>query len=284
VTLLRHDSEGPVGEPAPVPPGRPVARQAKGSARVAHEHELSTMVRRAQGSPRVAAFVAGKGGVGTTSTAAGVALALGTLVPGQVALADTRTGTPSLGRLLGGAAAPDAGAYAAGAVEPAQVAGVAVVDGAPWDTPLGRPTLARVVADLRLDFAYTLLDVGADGSDIGHGALARSDRAVVVTTAAPDAMSAAENTLDRLYKIDRALAESAIVAVTGVGRLGRLGRRDRRDRRDRLGRWRPNERVVRVPWDDALAENGVVDIERLRRPTRAALLELAACLAEEVPS
>ncbi|MEJ3747609.1 hypothetical protein WEI85_30505 [Actinomycetes bacterium KLBMP 9797] len=257
------------------PPRRFSAWQAKGSARVLQEQELSTMVRQGSGSPRVAAFVAGKGGVGTTCTAASVALALGTLVPGQVALADTRTGTPSLGRLLGGAAAPDAAAYAAGAVEPEQVAGIAVVDGAPWDTPMGRPTLARVVADLRLDFAYTLLDVGADGSDIGHGALARADRAVVVTTTAPDAVTAAENTLDRLYKIDRSLGESVVVAVTGVGRLGR---------RDRLGRWRPNERVVQIPWDDALAESGVVDIERLRRPTRAAFLELAACLAEEVPS
>jgi MinD-like ATPase involved in chromosome partitioning or flagellar assembly len=273
MTLVRHEAGGPVSES--VPPRRPMVWQAKGSARVAHEQELSTVVRQGQASPRVAAFVAGKGGVGTTCTAAGVALALGTLVPGQVAIADTRTGTPSLGRLLAGAAAPDAASYAAGTVEPAQVSGVAIVDGAPWDTPLGRPTLARVVADLRLDFAYTLLDVGDDGSDIGHGALARSDRAVVVTTTAPDAVAAAEHTLDRLFKIDQSLAESVVVAVTGVGRLGR---------RDRVGRWRPNERVVQIPWDDALADCRVIDIERLRRPTRAAFLELAACLAEEVPS
>src|SRR5690606_17520468 len=121
--------------------------------------------------------------------------------------ADTRNGTPSLARRLGGPIAPDAASYAAGAVEPATVANLAVVDGAPWDTPLGRPTLARLVTDLRLDYTYTILDVGVDGGDIGHGALARADRAVVVTTTAPDAVAAAESTLDRLHKIDRRLAE-----------------------------------------------------------------------------
>ncbi|MCW6010298.1 hypothetical protein K1W54_37980 [Micromonospora sp. CPCC 205371] len=258
-----------------VPPRRAMVSRAKGSARVAHEQELSTVVRQGQASPRVAAFVAGKGGVGTTCTAAGVALALGTLVPRLVATGDTPAGTPSLARLLPGPPPPDPASYAAGAVEPAQVSGVAIVDGAPWDTPLGRPTLARVVAALPLDFGYTLPDVGAAGSDIGPGALARSDRPVVVTTAAPDAVAAAEHTLDRLFKIDQSLAESVVVAVTGVGRLGR---------RDRVGRWRPNERVVQIPWDDALPAARAIDIDRPRRPTRAALLELAACLAEEVPS
>jgi MinD-like ATPase involved in chromosome partitioning or flagellar assembly len=244
---------------------------ARGSARVAEERELVAAAGQRPAGSRVVAFVAGKGGVGTTTLAAGVAWTLASLLPGLVALADTGTGRPSLARRLGGQAAPDAPAFAAGAVEPVPVAGVAAVDAAPWDTPLTRPTLARLVADLRRDYPYVLLDVGNDAGEIGHGALARCDRAVVVTSTAQDAVAAAERTLERLHHVDKRLGESAVVAMTGAGLLGRRGT---------AGRWRPDERVVDLPWDESLATDMAVDIERLKSGTRTGWLRLAAVLGE----
>jgi MinD-like ATPase involved in chromosome partitioning or flagellar assembly len=251
---------------------RSTAWPARGSARVAEERELSAVAGRPPAQPRVVAFVAGKGGVGTTSVAAGLGLTLATLLPGQVALADTGTGRASLGRLLGGPPGPDAATFAAGAVEPVRVADVAVVDGAPWDTPLTRPTLARLVADLRMDYRYVLLDVGNDAGEIGHGALARADRAVVVTTSAQDAVAAAERTLERLHHLDLELAEASVVAGVGIARLGRGGA---------TGRWRPDEPLVTIPWDPMVAAGSGIDIDRLKRVTRAAFLRLAAVLSED---
>jgi MinD-like ATPase involved in chromosome partitioning or flagellar assembly len=148
-----------------------------------------------------------------------------------------------------------------------------VVDGAPWDTPLTRPMLVRLVADLREDHLFTLLDVGDDASDIGHGALARSDRLVVVTTNAADAVAATTRTFERLRGIDEASAAGAVVAVTGVrGRDRGTG--------DRRRAW-PVARVVRVPWDPGFHGGGPIDAGRLRRTTRSALLELAAAVSVE---
>jgi len=244
-----------------------------GARQVALERDSAAAVRNAGEAPRVVAVAAGKGGVGTTSVVAGLALTLGALLPGRVALADTRTGTASIGRRVGADSAPHSTAFAGGTVEPARAADVMVVDGAPWDTPLTRPMLVRLMADLREDHLFTLLDVGDDASDIGHGALARSDRLVVVTTNAADAVAATTRTFERLRGIDEASAAAAVVAVTGVrGRDRGTG--------DRRRAW-PVARVVRVPWDPGFHGGGPIDAGRLRRTTRSALLELAAAVSGE---
>ena len=247
---------------------RPVGR-----GRLERERNWASTVGQRLSGPRVVAFVAGKGGVGTTTTAAGVALTLATFWPAEVALADLRTGADSLGRRLGGIAAPHAADYAAGSLEPLRTAGVTVVDGAPWDTPLTRPTLSRVITDLREDHLFTVLDVGDDAGDIGHGALARVDRVVIVTSLALDAVSAAERTIGRLDGIDAELARTAVVAQTGVRKLSR-----------RPARARPAlpwaGTVVQLPWDAALDDSVGLNMQQWQRPTRAAYLELAAALCD----
>jgi MinD-like ATPase involved in chromosome partitioning or flagellar assembly len=242
---------------------------------LARERAWSAAISRRPAASLVVAFVAGKGGVGTTSAAAGLALTVASLRPGDVALADIRNGTASLGLRVGGVAAPHAAAYAAGTVEPLRAGGVTIVDGAPWDTPLTRPTLARVIADLREDHLFTVLDVGDDAGDISHGALARVDRVVVVTTGAADAVAGARRTIQRLHGIDPARAGAAVVVVTGVGRLGRRGR--------------PGQvalptapHVVQLPWDPALDLGADLDVERWRRATRAAYLELGAAISGDL--
>ncbi|GAA0710869.1 hypothetical protein [Dactylosporangium roseum] len=267
---------GPAVRPAASPGliGRAIEAMRAGPARVARERSWSAIAgRRPIGSP-VVAFVAGKGGVGTTSAAAGLALTTAAFWPGEVALADARTGTASLGLRIGGLSAPDATAFAAGVVEPLRTAGVSIVDGASWDTPLARPTLARLIADLREDHVFTVLDVGDDAGDTGHSALARADRVVVVTTPEPDAVAAAERTLDRLGGIDPSRADTAIVAVTGAGRLGR-----RAGHRHAVPRNAAH--VVRLPWDPGLSGGAGLELDRLRRATRAAFLELAAAIGDE---
>ena len=249
-------------------------RDLLGAGQLARERTWSAAVGRRPVAARMVAFVAGKGGVGTTSAATGLALTIASFWPGEVALADTRNGTASLGLRIGGVPAPHAAAFAAGVVEPLRVDGVTIVDGAPWDTPLTRPTLARVIADLRDDHLFTILDVGDDAGDVGHGALARVDKVVVVTTRAPDAIAATQRTLQRLHGIDEARAGTAVVAVTGVRRLGRGGRRDQADVPEAA-------RVVRLPWDASLDAGAAMDPERWRRATRAAFLELAAVISSD---
>jgi Mrp family chromosome partitioning ATPase len=166
------------------------------------ERALRAAVGRRPDEPRVVAFVSTKGGVGTTSTAAGVALALAEVWPLKVALADTRTGTASLGQLLSGAPVQDAMTFAAGIIELTRPAGLTIVDSAPWDMPLSRPMLARIVNDLVEHHLFTLLDVGHGGTEVGQAALARADRVVVVTTGGAEAASGLESITARLSALD----------------------------------------------------------------------------------
>ena len=227
------------------------------------ERALRAAVGRRPDAPRVVAFVSTKGGVGTTSTAAGVALALAEVWPLKVALADTRTGTASLGQLLSGAPVQDAMTFAAGIVELTRPAGMTLVDSAPWDMPLSRPMLARLVNDLMEHHLFTLLDVGHGGSEMAQAALARADRVVVVTTGAADlaGITAQLSAMDRLDK--------AVVAIVRAGGLG--------PHQDRLpsGVQPPGE-TVQVPWDPAFTTGRLLEIGRLRRRTRLAYLRLAA--------
>jgi hypothetical protein len=103
---------------------------------------------------------------------------------------------------------------------------------------------------------------------VGHGALARADRIVVVSTGAPDAVAATGRTFDRLRGIGAASAAEAVVAVTGV-------------RGQKLKQTWPAERVVAIPWDAGFHGAEPVDVGRLHRATRAALLQLAAAVSAE---
>ncbi|MBB4958348.1 hypothetical protein [Micromonospora polyrhachis] len=266
---------GPTPQRRTAPRARGIATltPGSGSARITDERAFSTTAGSPSGPPRVVAFVAGNGGVGTTSTATAVALTLATLLPGQVALADTGTATASLAVRLGGSTGVDSMAVASRGNEPVVVAGVTVVDGAPWETPLSRPALARIVADLREEHHYTLLDVGNDASDVGHGALARADRIVVVTTPAPDAVAAAGRTLHRVRALDQDRVRNVVFALVDLPGGGW---------RHRWGRAQPQipdvdrSTVIDVPWEPTLSAGVPVDLHRMHRRSRAALLRLAA--------
>ena len=231
------------------------------------ERALRAAVGRRPDAPRVVAFVSTKGGVGTTSTAVGVALALAEVWPLKVALADTRTGTASLGQLLSGAPVQDPMTFAAGIVELTRPAGMTLVDSAPWDMPLSRPMLARLVNDLVEHHLFTLLDVGHGGTEMAQAALARADRVVVVTTGAADAATGLAGITAQLSALDR--LDRAVVAVVRAGGLG--------PHQDRLpsGVQPPGE-TVQVPWDPAFTTGRLLEIGRLRRRTRLAYLRLAA--------
>lgn len=252
---------------ATAPPGALSRLLPTGTAQLAREREWSATVSRNPVTHRVVACVAGSGGVGTSTVAAGLALTVAALRPGEVALAGAGTGAASLGLRVAGVTAPSAAQFATGTAEPLRSSGLSVVDGAPWDTPLTRPTLVRLITDLREDCAFAVLDVGNDAGETGHGALARVDGVVVVTTDAPDAMASAERTLARVRDIDPARARDAVAAVVALRR-----------RRRRVTPQTLLARTVNVPWDPGLDGGAPLHIDGLRPRTRAAFLELAAAL------
>jgi hypothetical protein len=133
--------------------------------------------------------------------------------------------------------------------------------------------LGMETRDVREDHLFTVLDVGDDAGDIGHGALARVDRVVIVTSAALDAVAAAERTMRRLGGVDAEHARTAVVAQTGVRGLGRRRTRSRPDLT-----WAG--KVVQVPWDASLDDGAGLNMQHWQRPTRAAYLELAAALCD----
>jgi MinD-like ATPase involved in chromosome partitioning or flagellar assembly len=246
-----------------------------GGWRMTPERTLRAVVGRRPTEPRVVAFVSTKGGVGTTCTAAGVALALAELWPLKVALADVRTGTASLGQLLSGAPVQDAATFVAGIVELTRPAGLTIVDSTPWDTPLSRPTLVRLVTGLRERHLFTVLDVGHGATEVERAALARADLVVVVTTAAADAMTGVEHVQKHLSGLHGADARPTAVAVVAARGLGR-------HRPRQLTRPLRHDKSVRVPWDSAFNLAKPLEIEGLRRGTRLAYLRLAALCAAAV--
>lgn len=91
----------------------------------------------------------------------------------------------------------------------------------------------------------------------------------------PDAVAAAERTLARLRGIDAVRARAATVVVTELHRTSRrLGQRQR----DLLD----VQSVVHLPWDPALDLGGELDVDRFRRGTRTAFLELAAAVSADL--
>jgi MinD-like ATPase involved in chromosome partitioning or flagellar assembly len=251
------------------------------AAAVAYERQLVARARVRRPEPRVVAFVAGKGGVGTTTTAAGVALTLATLRNDTLALISARTGGDSLGqRLLGRPAALVAAPGGAEPLpEPLWVHGnLAVIDAAPWHSPAPRGRLVRLLTDLRGQHPITLVDVGNDLADAAQGALGRADQVVLVTSASQDAVAATRIALSRVHQVDPFRLATVVVALTCLSE--RQYRRTARQLRAELGMRGP--RIVPIGFDPWLAAGERIDPTRLRAATREAYLRLAGLVVEPV--
>jgi MinD-like ATPase involved in chromosome partitioning or flagellar assembly len=252
------------------------------AAAMDRERALVARVRTRRSAPRLAAVVAGKGGVGTTTVAAGVALTLASLRHDTTTLLDPRHGTGSLGRRLAGQPAPTVTQLAdcrpgLPGPDPLRVRGVlGVVDGAPWHSPASLAELAAVLDRLRDEFGFAVVDVGNDVSEVADSVLLRADQVVVVTTAAQDAVESTRVTLLRVRQVEPRLVGTAVVAIACLtaGQYRRTARRLRVD----LGL--PGQRIVAVPYDPVLAAGGPLEPGRLRPASREALLRLAGFLAD----
>lgn len=252
--------------------------QPGAAAAVQREQELVARARARCPEPRAVAFLAGKGGVGTTTTAAGVALTLATLRPDPVALVCARSGTGSIGHRLAGAPAPAVASLVSGAAtQPAWAHDrLAVVDGAPWHSPLRQEELLRLLAGLRTRHPLTLLDIGNDLAEAAQAALRRCDQVVLVTTASQDAVEATRIALSRVHQADPFRLGTVVVALTSLH-----PRQFRHTaRRLRLALGPGSARLVPVPYDPALATGHPLDLARARPATREAYLRIAGLIAE----
>jgi MinD-like ATPase involved in chromosome partitioning or flagellar assembly len=240
------------------------------------ERRLVARVRARRAEPRVVGFVAGKGGVGTTTTAAGVALTLGALRTDGTVLVGARHATASLGRRLAGQVAPSVGDILAGRegapAGPLPVsAALDVVDGPGWARPIPPAVLVAALEGLRRQKAFTVADVGDDALMNGHAVLGRADQLVLVTTASADAVEATRHVLARLGAGPPPIV--ACVCLTPWQSPGTV-------RRLRAVFGLPDERVVGIPYDPALAAGGPLGLAHLRPATRESFVHLAGLLVD----
>lgn len=246
------------------------------------ERQLVARARTRRPEPQVIAFLAGKGGVGTTTTAAGVAVTFTALRNDSTALMCARSGAGSLGRRLFGQPAPSIGDPAdARSTHLDQSSGwsggqLTVLDGSPWHSPAVRGQVVQLLEDLRERHPLTLVDVGNELSETAHGALGRADRVVVVTAPDMDAVESARVAVSRVHQVDPFRLSTVVVALVCLRR--RQYRAAVRQLTDELGAGAA--RIVPVPFDPTFASGGQLDLSRVRPATLAAYLRIAALVLE----
>jgi hypothetical protein len=200
--------------------------------------------------PVVVAVVSGKGGVGTTATAAGAALA--GAAAGPTAAVSVRSGPGSLHHHFAhraGPARPDCHAAEPVTVTGPRVAAVTVVDSGGWHPWSPQGDVVSLVGRLRDGHPLTIVDIGDAQGHAAHRLLARADRVVLVTTPAADAVASAGTALDRVRHVDPArLAAMVLVVVCLDPRQHRWAGRRLRSVPGAAG-----SRTVLVPYDPAVA-------------------------------
>ncbi|HEU0286500.1 MAG TPA: hypothetical protein VFR22_05600 [Nocardioidaceae bacterium] len=244
---------------------------------VGSERMLVGALRTRQNDRRVVAFNAGKGGVGTTTVALGVATAFAALREDPTVLVDAHSGTASLGQMLGVPAALTGRDLVADTdAEPTVVpGGLRVVDGCGWGTPLRRADVPPLLDRLGRDHAFTLVDVGNDPGEAAYAALARSDQTVIVTCAGAWGLSSARVAAARLRDVDTFAIDRAIYVVVCTN--DESYRKVHREVMQQLAQG--PVRAVVVPPDPELAAGQPFDPSRVRPATREAMLEVAAAIA-----
>jgi MinD-like ATPase involved in chromosome partitioning or flagellar assembly len=245
---------------------------------VAGEHEVVAAVRTRQTQRRVVAFVAGKGGVGTTTVAAAVGTTLSALREDDTALVDLGTGTPALSSAFGAQPGPRARDLLRGdssMVPTRSPAGLALVDASPWDAPLRRAETGPVLDVIGADHAFTLLDIGADPGEAGRAGLARADLVVVVTGTGDWGASATRTALQRLEDVDPFALDSVLHVV--VSPTQPAHERLRVALAESVGT--DVARTVILPPDESLASGRPYDPASVSPALRAAVLRLAAAIS-----
>ncbi|MGW1678631.1 MinD/ParA family ATP-binding protein [Saccharopolyspora sp. NPDC002376] len=252
-----------------------------GAAEIAErERRLLARIRARQQQPRVIAAVAGKGGVGTTTTSLLVSAALAALRHDPVVIADAQSGTHSLGRKLAQQPAPrsvqvlsaPSGNRPLPLVTPG---GLRILDSARRQDRITGSELARFVGLLREHHAFTVLDVGAGAFEAADAALHNADQAVLVTTSTQDAVRSAHELLGRLEALGaRRLLGSLLIVVVCLPGTDR-----RKVTAELRKRFAEQAKIVVVPFDRHLARGGQLDPTKVAPRTREAYLEIAAQLA-----
>lgn len=251
----------------------PDAAEASGN-----ERELVAAVRHRQTERRVVTFMAGKGGVGTTSTACGVGAAFAALRDDHTALLDVQPGTPALSRLHGLSEGVTAGALLRSGedvVAPHTPGGLSVVDGVGWEQPLARRDLAELVDRLGADNTFNLIDAGNDPGEAAHAAIARCDQAVIVTSIGAIGTAALDVAVSRLRQVNPFAVERAVYVV--VCQHDEPYRRVHREITQQLSV--APARVVVVPPDASLRAGQPFDPGRVGAGVRDAMLEIGAAIA-----
>ncbi|MDO9379927.1 MAG: hypothetical protein Q7T56_13865 [Nocardioidaceae bacterium] len=271
-------------KPAPRPVGRllraltlglvtPDAAEASGN-----ERDLVAAVRHRQTERRIVTFLAGKGGVGTTTVMSGVGAAFAALRDDRTVIVDLQPGAPSLARHHGLEQGVRATTLLRGGPDqavPQTAAGLGVVDGGGWEQALQRRDVVGLLDRLGADYAFNLVDVGRDPGDASHAALARCDRAVVVTGLGASGTAALEVAMQRLSQVNPRTVASAVVVVVCQHAEGY--RTAHREVSRQLGA--VPARVVVVPPDPALRGGGSFDVGSLSAATRESMLEVGAAIA-----
>lgn len=251
----------------------PDAAEAAGNERI-----LLGAVRTRQSERRVVALHAGKGGVGTTTVALGVGMALAAVRDDRSVLVDVHTGTTSLAQLQGQPIAPNGRdlVQPGSELEPGRLpGGLHVVDSVGWAASLQRAESVSLLDRLGRDFAFTLVDVGNDFGQASGAVLARSDQAIIVTSAGHWGLAAAQMASTRLRGIDPLAVERAVYVV--VCTHDEVYRRVHREVMQQLAGG--PVRVVVVPPDASLRAGRPFDPSAVSAVTRAAMLEVAAAVA-----
>jgi MinD-like ATPase involved in chromosome partitioning or flagellar assembly len=248
------------------------------AAAVEYERQLVARVRIRRPEPRLVAFLAGKGGVGTTTVAAGVALILASLRADTTSLVSARSGAGSLGQRLLGQLAPPVPALVDGELPPPRWGPdrLAVVDGPPWHSPTPPGVLVTLLEQLRDQHPHTIVDIGNDLGEPAEAALARADQIVLVTSASQDAVAATRTALSRVHQIDPFRLATVVVAVTCLSE-----HQDRRTgRRLTTALGMQAARVVPIGFDPWLATGDRLDPARIRATTRSAYLRIAGMVVD----
>jgi hypothetical protein len=246
------------------------------AAAAERDRQLVARIRARQREPRLVAIVGGAPRSGTTTTTIAAAQVLDAIRRDTTVVIDARYGAASIGRRLTGAPPITDHNGLALTREPLQLGGSP--GDATWYAKPVDQQFTDLLDRLRGQFAFTLVDVGAEFLATGEAALRRADQIMVVVPANQSAVGHAKAGLGRVYSADPSRIATVVLAVVGIDASDQKG--TARQVSNELGL--PLDRIVPVPFDPALAGRGF-DPTRLRAATCEAYLRLGACLAQPDP-